>query len=194
MNGSPGAPGANGTAGPPGVAGTPGSPGTNGTSGVDGSPGAPGVNGTQGIPGVPGANGTQGIPGLPGINGTSGNGTSGGYIVNYGYLGCYVSNPDGNFGVAPLEAQKILTTSIDDCATFCASQGTGSLYMTLGTTTDGDSICSCGNTLTSQNFLSIGVNFQCNSPCKLEVTPAVGVHYCGGYFGEDPLVSVFGAQ
>jgi hypothetical protein len=65
--------------------------------------------------------------------------------------------------------------------------------MTLGTTGDAKSICTCGNTLTSMNYLAIGLNFQCNSPCKMAILPDVGTHYCGGIFGQDPLVSVFGA-
>jgi hypothetical protein len=114
--------------------------------------------------------------------------------MNYAYLGCYIADPNDNFGLAPLGAQEILTTSFADCGTFCAGQPGGSLYLTLGTTTAGATICSCGNTLATQSYISIGLNFQCNSPCRLSVTPKVGTNYCGGYFGEDLLVSVFGAQ
>jgi hypothetical protein len=118
---------------------------------------------------------------------------SAGYTIHYGYQGCYVANPDGNFGFAPFVAQKILTTSIDDCASFCASQPTGNtLYFSLATNSGGDSVCTCGNILTSRDYLHLGLNFLCNSPCRLSGASRDRI-YCGGQFGDDPLVSIFGA-
>lgn len=146
------------------------------------------MNGTDGAQGPAGPQGPQGPQGTPGTaNGT----TTSGYVAHYGYIGCYVANPDNNFGFAPSIAQEILTTSVDDCATFCVTQPTGqTLYFTLATNDQGASMCTCGNDLTSFNYLSVGMDFHCNTPCNFTTTTTSN---CGGQFGELPLVSVFGA-
>lgn len=70
------------------------------------------------------------------------NGMSAGYMytIQYGYQGSYVANPGRNFELGLYIAKSIPTTSVDDCASFSASQSTGnSLYFALGTNSSGDS-------------------------------------------------------
>jgi syndecan 1 len=106
-----------------------------------------------------------------------------------------MTTQNGEYGISPRVAQKVLTTSVDECAVYCAGQPGGStLYLTLGASPiNGDSICTCGNTLTARSYVHLGLAVYCSSPCKVSETPDVGVAYCGGFFGGSGLVSVFGA-
>ncbi|KAL6815538.1 hypothetical protein GGI42DRAFT_311769 [Trichoderma sp. SZMC 28013] len=118
---------------------------------------------------------------------------SAGYKIQYGYQGCYIANPDGNLEFGPDVAQKILTTSEYDCTSFCSSQSTGStLYFSLGTNSTKESVCTCGNVITSNDYRHVGVYFLCSSPYRLSGTAGYMI-YCGGQFGEDQLLSMFAA-
>ena len=95
--------------------------------------------------------------------------------------------------MVPAVAQETLTTSIEDCAFLCDTQpGGATIYFTLGTNSQGRSICTCGNDLFAYNYQAMGKDFHCNIPCQF-TEPTLGQNFCGGQFGEDPLVSVFGA-
>ena len=94
------------------------------------------------------------------------------------------------YGLSASIEQEVLTTSVDDCATYCVTQPSGAtIYFTLGTAADGTSLCTCGNDLSSFNYLNVGMDFHCNTPCNFTATTT---NVCGGQFGELPLVSVFG--
>lgn len=103
-----------------------------------------------------------------------------------------MANPDDKFGISPYEAQKVLTTSIDDCAAYCSQPTNRTLYLSLGTNVNGQSMCTCGNTLNAMLYRASGVDFLCDTPCNF-TNPPPSNDYCGGQFGQDPLVVIFGA-
>ncbi len=152
----------------------------NGTETRDLSKPAPptGVNGTDGAvrTGIP-------TPRPP---------TTPGYVLKYSYIGCYVANPDGNFGLGNWAAQEIVTTSVDDCASLCASQSRqgSALPDACSSIQRFVRVCTCGDDLASHNYLEVDMNFKCNNPCN-STTPSS--YFCGGQYGSDPLVSVFSA-
>ncbi|PTB54721.1 hypothetical protein M431DRAFT_508129 [Trichoderma harzianum CBS 226.95] len=115
------------------------------------------------------------------------------YTIQYVYQGCYVPNPGGNFEFGLYVSKNIPTTSVDDCASFSASQPTGNtLYFALDTDSNGDSVCTCSNVITSNDYKHVRVYFLYNSPGRLSRTPGDRI-YCGGNFVDDPLGSVFAA-
>lgn len=193
LQGDTGPPGLKGDTGPVGSTGLKGDTGPVGLKGDTGPVGSTGLKGDTGSVGSTGPQGPAGPEGSPGVDGTNfATGTGPGFSTTYGYLGCYVANTDGNFGIFPSLAQKVLTTSIDDCASFCAGGATDrTLYLTLGTNRNGQSICTCGNALNAYNYRST-MDFHCNTLCNFDqLLPSTD--YCGGQFGDNPLVSVFGA-
>ncbi|KAH7316928.1 hypothetical protein B0I35DRAFT_434251, partial [Stachybotrys elegans] len=111
--------------------------------------------------------------------------------MQYNYLGCFLANPDGDYGLTPVVAQQILTTSVNDCATLCGTwPGGPTLYFTLGTNDASQAVCTCGSELVAFQYSHLGLNFRCSTPCQL--SSGLGV-YCGGRYDGYPLVSVFGA-
>lgn len=100
-------------------------------------------------------------------------------------------NPGKDFGFGLYVAKNIPTTSVDDSASFSASQPTGNtLYFALGTNYSGDSVCTCSNVITSNDFKHVGVYFSCKYQCRLSEVPGYRI-YCGEQFGDDPLISMF---
>ncbi|KAL6829141.1 hypothetical protein J3E69DRAFT_330468 [Trichoderma sp. SZMC 28015] len=94
------------------------------------------------------------------------------YTIQYGYQGCYVANPGRNFGFGLYLVKNIPTTSVDDCASFSTSQYTSNtLCFALGTNSSRDSICTCNNVITSNDYKHVRVYFSYNSPCRLSKTP-----------------------
>ncbi|PKK41606.1 hypothetical protein CI102_14769, partial [Trichoderma harzianum] len=131
--------------------------------------------------------GPQGIQGIQGVPGAA--------FAEYDYTGCYQAGllAGQAFGLdntgANIVYSKIETASIDDCAAYCATvraPGPPTLFMTLSTDVDGNSICACGDVLASSD-----VTNGCNSACTFPQNGLVA--YCGGPFSALPIVSVFGA-